>query len=139
MPQAPLVLIVDDAVDNREAYAEYLRYKGFRTLEAATGAQAIAIARLNSPDLVLLDLRLPDIDGLDVCRQIRSAGELALTKIIAVSARVFPEDVASALESGCNAFLQKPCPPDDLVREMERLLDMPQRETPPTTVCGDLN
>jgi len=134
MSQAPLVLIVDDSVDNREAYAEYLRFKGFRTLEAATGEQALALARTHHPDLVVLDLRLPDIDGLEVSQRIRAAPSLSLTRIIAVSARVLPSDVASALASGCDAFLQKPCLPDDLVREMERLLDLPAGSLPPTTV-----
>ena len=62
------MLIVDDAPDNREAYAEYLRFRGFRTLEAATGADAIEQAREHRPDVILLDLRLPDIDGLEVSR-----------------------------------------------------------------------
>ena len=82
----------------------------------------------------MLDLRLPDIDGLEVSQRIRAARSLALTRIIAVSARVMPSDVASALAAGCDAFLQKPCLPDDLVREMERLLDLPAGSLPPTTV-----
>ena len=125
MSEPPLVLVVDDSVDNREGYVEFLRYKGFRTLEAGTGEQALAIAHRDNPDLVVLDLALPDIDGLDVSQRIRSANDLALTKIIAVSARVFPSDVTSALACGCDAFLRKPCLPDVLVREMERLLDLP--------------
>jgi len=134
MSQAPLVLIVDDSVDNREAYAEYLRFKGFRTLEAATGQEALALTRAQHPDLIVLDLRLPDLDGLEVSRRIRASSDLAFTRIIAVSARVLPSDIASALASGCDAFLQKPCLPDDLVREMERQLDLPAGSLPRTTV-----
>jgi two-component system cell cycle response regulator DivK len=129
VPQAPLVLIVDDSLDNREAYAEYLRFRGFRTLEAATGKQALAIAHTHRPDLVVLDLLLPDIDGLDVSKEIRATRDLSPTKIVAVSARVFPSDVTSALASGCDSFLQKPCLPDALVREMERLLELPEGST----------
>ena len=122
MSRSPLVLIVDDALDNREAYAEYLRFRGFRTLEAATGSDAIAQARIYRPDVILLDLRLPDIDGLEVSRYVRGSSDLCQSKIIAVSAAVFPADIAGALESGCDAFLQKPCLPDTLVAEIERLL-----------------
>ena len=123
MPRAPLVLIVDDALDNREAYAEYLRFRGFRTLEAATGAEAIEQARAHRPDVILLDLRLPDIDGLEVSRHVRGSGDLQHSKIIAVSAAVFPADIAGAMESGCDAFVQKPCLPDALVAEIERVLE----------------
>jgi two-component system cell cycle response regulator DivK len=123
MSRPPLVLIVDDAPDNREAYAEYLRFRGFRTLEAATGAEAMEQAREHRPDVILLDLRLPDIDGLDVSRYVRATELLQHSKIIAVSAAVFPADVADALESGCDVFLQKPCLPDTLVAEIERLLE----------------
>ena len=122
MAPAALVLIVDDAPDNREAYAEYLRFRGFRTLEAGTGAEAIALARSHQPDVILLDMRLPDIDGLEVSRVVRADPALQQAKIIAVSAAVFPADVAAALDSGCHVFLQKPCLPDALVAEIERLL-----------------
>ena len=122
MTGAPLVLIVDDAPDNREAYAEYLRFRGFRTLEAATGTEAIAAAEASCPDVILLDLRLPDIDGLEVSRYVRSCEALRDAKVIAVSACVYPSDVADALASGCHAFLQKPCLPDALVAEIEKLL-----------------
>ena len=122
MAPAALVLIVDDASDNREAYAEYLRFRGFRTLEAGTGAAAIALARSEQPDVILLDMRLPDIDGLEVSRLVRADPMLRQSKIIAVSAAVFPADVAAALASGCHVFLQKPCLPDALVAEIDRLL-----------------
>src|SRR3954469_1269142 len=125
MAQAPLVLIVDDAPDNREAYAEFLRYRGFRTVEAGTGAQAIACATAHHPDVILLDLLLPDVDGLDVSRYVRGIDTLRHAKVIAVSACVYPTDMTRALEGGCDAFLQKPCLPDKLVEEIERLLDAP--------------
>lgn len=123
MSQSSLVLIVDDAPDNREAYAEYLRFCGFRTVEAGTGREAIASASAYHPDVVLLDLRLPDIDGFEVSRFIRNAEGLRDAKVIALSACVFPSDVTQALESGCDLFLEKPCLPDALVAEIERLLD----------------
>ena len=125
MAAAALVLIVDDVPDNREAYAEYLRFRGFRTLEAGTGREAIATSREHHPDVLLLDMRLPDIDGREVSRVVRADPSLQHTKIVAVSASVFPADVAAALEAGCHVFLQKPCLPDALVTEIERLLAQP--------------
>lgn len=122
MPRKPLVLIVDDAVDNREGYAEYLQFHGFRTREAATGGEAMACARRNQPDVVLLDLRLPDVDGAEVCRQLRALWG-GKTPIIALSACVFGSDVANALASGCTAFLGKPCLPDAVLAEIRRLLN----------------
>jgi two-component system, cell cycle response regulator DivK len=132
MCRAPLVLIVDDAADNREAYAEYLRFCGFTTREAASGGQAIAIALKERPDVVLLDIRLPDMNGLEVSRQVRASESLQHTKVIAVSACAFPSDVSQALESGCHSFLQKPCLPDALVQEMNRLIQ-DQESTPPAS------
>jgi CheY-like chemotaxis protein len=121
MKPAPLVLIVDDAQDNREAYAEYLRYRGFRTTEAGTGQQALKEFHRSAPDVVLLDMRLPDFPGVEVSRRMRSMGSGGTT-IIALSACVFEQDVAAAMESGCDAFLAKPCLPDALVVEIRRLL-----------------
>ncbi len=121
MKRTPLVLIVDDARDNREAYAEYLRYRGFRTTEAATGLEALRESRRSRPDVVLLDMRLPDVGGLEVSRLLNRDSAMR-PRIIAVSASVYPSDVAAALDNGCDAFLGKPCLPDDLVSEIRRLL-----------------
>jgi CheY-like chemotaxis protein len=123
MTPQPLVLIVDDSTDNREGYAQYLQFCGFRTVEAATGEEALEQAHRNNPDVVLLDMRLPGLDGMDVSRVLRSRG-FARTPIIAISASVFPPDVNAAMESGCDVFLPKPCLPDVLVSEIRRLLDI---------------
>jgi two-component system, cell cycle response regulator DivK len=121
MTRKPLVLIVDDAVDNREGYAEYLQFHGFRTQQAGTGREALLKARQAHPDVVLLDLRLPDLDGAEVTRRLRASWRRQ-TPIIALSACVFGSDVANALSSGCTAFLCKPCLPDTVLAEIKRLL-----------------
>lgn len=126
MDRLPLVLIVDDARDNREGYAEYLRYRGFRTVEAATGEEGLKAAHRNKPDAIVLDMILPDLPGVEVTRRLRSAG-FPRTPIIALSASVFPEDVTAAIASGCDTFLPKPCLPDTLVTEIRRLLDAQTR------------
>ena len=122
MKQQPLVLIVDDVKDNREGYAQYLQFCGYRTVEAATGEEALTQAHLTKPDIILLDMRLPGLAGGDVSRVLRSEG-FERTPIIAISASVFPPDVDAAMESGCDVFLPKPCLPDHLVSEIQRLLE----------------
>lgn len=121
MKRSPLVLIVDDAKDNREGYAQYLQFCGFRTAEAATGEEALNEAARTSPDAVLLDLRLPGLAGAEVSRRLRASG-FSSTPIIALSACTFESDITEARESGCDAFLAKPCLPETVVSEIKRLL-----------------
>lgn len=120
MKRSVVVLIVDDATDNREGYAQYLQFCGFQTVEAATGEEALKMARRVKPDAILLDVRLPTLDGLEVTRILR--GEGFKTPILAMSACVFEPDVKAALDSGCDAFLAKPCLPEAVVDELNRLL-----------------
>ena len=121
MAPQPVILIVDDVRDNREGYAEYLRFRGFAVLEAGNGTDALEIAQRCQPDVVVLDMRLPDIDGTEVSRRLRAGGFGRMT-IVAVSACVSQADVGAAIESGCDSFLPKPCLPDALVNEINRLL-----------------
>lgn len=121
MAAQPLILIVDDARDNREGYAEYLRFCGFQVAEAGTGREGLEKAQRYRPDVVILDMRLPDIDGTEVSRRLRGRG-FARTIIVAVSACVSRSDVGAAIQSGCDSFLPKPCLPDALVQEINRLL-----------------
>jgi CheY-like chemotaxis protein len=115
------VLIVDEDRDNREVYAEYLRYRGFDTTEASTGAEAVETVARWDPHVVVLDMRLPDADGAQVTRQIRQDREVPPI-VIALSACVFDGEIAAALISGCDTFLAKPCLPDRLATEIRRLL-----------------
>jgi len=121
MKRTPLVLIVDDAKDNREGYAQYLEFRGFRTAEAATGEEALEMVPRLRPDIVLLDLRLPGVAGFEVTRRLR-ASRFGSTPIIALSACTFEADIAAAKESGCDSFLGKPCLPETVVEEINRLL-----------------
>jgi DNA-binding response OmpR family regulator len=116
------VLIVDDAQDNRELYAEYLRFRGFVVSEAATGAEGIEQVRRVDPDIMLLDLRLPDVNGADVSRQVRAMQATSRPTIIALSACVSESDVNAALGSGCDRFIAKPCLPETLEKEIRKAL-----------------
>jgi two-component system, cell cycle response regulator DivK len=123
MSRMTRVLIVDDNRDNREAYAEYLRFRGFLIHEAATAMDALEMIHRCDPDVVLLDMRLPDAKGTDISRQVRAVGRTR-PAIVALSASVFESDVAAALENGCDLFLPKPCLPDALETEIRKLLQM---------------
>ena len=104
----PLVLIVDDSEKNRKLARDVLRAAGFRTLEAATGDEAIAVAATQRPDLILLDLRLPDMDGTDVARTLRGGSETGRIPVVALSASPLTGGSDRLLAMGFDGYLQKP-------------------------------
>jgi two-component system cell cycle response regulator DivK len=105
---APLVLIVDDNEKNRKLAREVLRASGLRTLEAATGNEAIALAAERQPDVILLDLRLPDMDGTAVARTIRDEAEAGGIAIVALSASPNAGRSDRVLAANVDGYLQKP-------------------------------
>jgi len=107
-PTVPLVLIVDDSDKNRKLAREVLRAAGFETLEAARGDEAIAVAAKRRPDLILLDLRLPDMDGTDVARKLRSGAETRRIPVVALSASPSAWGSDRLLATGFDGYLQKP-------------------------------
>lgn len=119
----PLILIAEDDVDNREGYAEFFSYQGYAVAEASNGQEAIETTRQLRPDVLLLDLALPLVDGWEVARVIKADPQLRSTLIIALSACVFPGDVVRATDAGCDLFLEKPCYPQRVADEIRRLLD----------------
>jgi CheY-like chemotaxis protein len=123
MTDRPLVLIVDDDRDNREGYAEYLGGLGFRVCEAGTGTAAVQSALRNAPNIILMDLELPELDGWEITRRLKSEPATQKIPIIAVSAHVFPSDITRAYEAGCARFLKKPCDPETVVEEIRTLLN----------------
>ena len=104
----PLVLIVDDSEKNRKLARDVLRAAGIRTLEAATGDEAIAVAATQRPDLILLDLRLPDMDGTDVARTLRGGSETGRIPVVALSASPLTGGSDRLLAMGFDGYLQKP-------------------------------
>lgn len=104
----PLVLIVDDSEKNRKLAREVLHAAGFRTLEAARGDEAIAVAVERRPDLILLDLRLPDMDGTDVACRLRDGAETGRIPVVALSASPIAGGSDWLLASGFDGYLQKP-------------------------------
>jgi two-component system cell cycle response regulator DivK len=104
---APLVLIVDDNEKNRKLAREVLRAAGLRTLEAATGGEAISLAAERRPDVILLDLRLPDMEGTDVARELRERVETGRIPVVALSASPHAGS-DRLLAAGFDGYLQKP-------------------------------
>jgi CheY-like chemotaxis protein len=114
------VLIVDDEPDNRDLLEQMLTPIGFETRTAVDGAEAIALGDAWRPHVVLLDLRMPGVDGYEAARQIRAAHGASL-KIIALSAMAFPEDREAAMAAGADAFLPKPFLEADLLERLKQL------------------
>jgi two-component system, cell cycle response regulator DivK len=107
-PATPLVLIVDDNEMNRRLARDVLRAAGFRTIEAASGGAAIAVATERLPDVMLLDLQLPDMHGTDVACELRKEARTARLPIVAWSARRYLGDQARLLALGFVGYLEKP-------------------------------
>jgi two-component system cell cycle response regulator DivK len=104
----PLILIIDDNEKNRKLAGDALRAAGLRTIDAASGHEGLALAAERRPDVILLDLRLPDIEGTDVARRLQDGAGTAGIPIVALSALRLADDGASLLNAGFAGVLAKP-------------------------------
>jgi two-component system, cell cycle response regulator len=102
------ILVVDDNQDNIEIIATRLRFRGYEILEAGDGAQALQLVKDQAPDLILLDVMLPDIDGYEISRRIKGAPDLPFIPIILVTARDSTQDKVAGLDAGADDYLTKP-------------------------------
>ena len=118
----PLILVVEDFDDAREMYRDYLEFDGFRVETARDGREAIEKARALQPDLILMDLSLPGIDGWEATRLLKAAPETKHIIIIALSAHALATEGERARAAGCDGFIAKPCLPPDLVQEITKYL-----------------
>ena len=119
----PLVLVVDDAKDTRVIYAESLRFRGYRVEEASDGQEALERVSASMPDVVILDLKLPVIDGCEATRRLKIGPATKAIPIIVLSGHLLEESRLAALAAGADIYLTKPCLPDDLARHIDELLD----------------
>ena len=117
----PLVLVVEDFEDNRFMMRRLLEMSGYRVVEAVNGNQAVEAAASERPDIILMDLSLPMLDGLAATRRIRAQGGLRKVPIVAVSAHDSADFHAEALAAGCNEYVTKPIDFDQLVQLLDRL------------------
>jgi len=120
---SPLILVVDDYQDAREMYAEYLQFSGFRVAEARNGNEAVAQAFSLRPDLILMDLSLPGMDGWEATRVLKADDRTKHIPVVALTGHALAGASEGARKAGCDSFVTKPCLPDDLVVEVRRMLD----------------
>jgi len=121
--EKPRVLVVDDYPDAREMYTEYLDYCGFDVIEAANGMEALQRAIDSQPDIILMDLSLPIMDGWEATRRLKADERTAAIPVVALTGHALAGISEGARKAGCDAFVTKPCLPEDLVKEIRAVLD----------------
>ena len=127
--ERPRVLLVDDYPDAREMYTEYLEFSGFDVVQAANGMEALERAAEATPDIILMDLSLPVMDGWEATRRLKADARTASIPVVALTGHALAGISEGAKRAGCDAFVTKPCLPEDLVREIRRILDSPSPTT----------
>ena len=121
------ILYVEDNEDNIYMLSKRLQREGFEVDIARTGGEGVAKARENLPDLIIMDLVLPGMDGFQAAQQLRSGSDTCHIPIIALSASVLPEDRQRAIDAGCDDFETKPVDFPRLLMKIERLLQAADR------------
>ena len=119
----PLVLVVDDFADNREMYSEYLSFSGFDVIEARNGKEAVDAAQERQPDIIIMDLSLPVMDGWEATRRLKADDRTRRIPVVALTGHALAGHSKGAKDAGCDSFLAKPCLPDQLVAEIRRMLE----------------
>ena len=129
--EPPTVLAVDDNRENRAVFVDLLSPLGFPVMEAVDGRDGLSKAMDSHPDLIIADLRMPEMDGIELIRRIRQSPDLQKTVIIATSASVYEEDRQRSIDAGSDAFLPKPVRAETLFEQLARLLNLTwvERET----------
>jgi CheY-like chemotaxis protein len=117
-----LVLVVEDYQDAREMYAAYLQFSGYEVAEATNGVEAIEKTLELLPDIILMDLALPKMDGWEATRRLKSDDRTKHIPIVALTGHALAGHAEGARLAGCDSFVTKPCLPDALVAEIQRML-----------------
>ncbi|HCR72771.1 MAG TPA: hypothetical protein DIW23_15105 [Anaerolineae bacterium] len=116
------VMIIEDETDAAELFGEMMRVNGFRVIKMFSSTPAIPMIAQEKPDVILLDIMMPDISGLEVLRFMQREPELAKIPVIVVSAKSMPSDIKSGLEAGAAIYLTKPVGFQDLKQAVEKVL-----------------
>ena len=120
--RTPLVLLVEDHSELRRMYVQQLELSGFDVIEAENGADAVTHTTAHSPDVVLMDLSLPVLDGWEATRRLKNDIRTAHIPVVALTAHDESGELQRATNAGCDWFVPKPCPPDALITEIRRVL-----------------
>ncbi|WP_162798051.1 response regulator [Sulfitobacter sp. JL08] len=122
MRDVPLILIVDDQPDNRSILDARLSAEGYETAQAADGIEALAMARSKLPDLILLDVMMPYMDGFEVCQRIIADETISFIPVVLVTARADKQDIVKGLEAGASDYLTKPFSHPELIARVRSML-----------------
>lgn len=125
-----LILLIEDNEQNRYLATFLLERHGYQVVSAVDGPSGVALARQLAPDLILLDIQLPGMDGYAVARALRSLPELRTTPVIAVTSYAMVGDRERTLAAGCNGYIEKPINPETFVVEIERFVSPPAPDSP---------
>ncbi len=120
------VLIIEDEADAADLFAEMMRVSGFRVLKTTRSAPALAMMTAEKPDVVILDIMMPETSGLDILREMRVTPELEKIPVVVVSAKGMPADIKSGMEAGASTYLTKPVGFLELKEAVERALGIPK-------------
>jgi two-component system cell cycle response regulator DivK len=117
-----LILVVEDQEDNRRIMRDLLTSVGYEVIEAVTGEEGVAAAETHRPNLILMDIQLPGLDGYEATRQIKANPDLEHIPIIVVTSYALSGDDVKAFEAGCNAYVSKPFSPRELLAKIREYL-----------------
>jgi DNA-binding response OmpR family regulator len=123
------VLIIEDEADAAELFAEMMRVSGFRVLKTSSSTPALSLIATEKPDLIILDIMMPEVSGLDILRQMHQDSTLAGIPVVVVSAKSMPADIRTGMEAGASTYLTKPVGFLELKEAVERALGNQPRAT----------
>ena len=116
------ILVVEDHEDNRRILRDLLTSSGFVVIEATTGIEGVQLTKSHLPDLILMDIQLPGIDGYEATRQIKADPSLKDIPIIVVTSYALSGDAKKAFEAGCDGYIAKPYSPREMLRRIQKIL-----------------
>jgi class 3 adenylate cyclase len=139
MNDPPIILVVDDNEVNRDILVTRLEAHGYRMIQAEDGEAALRVARAELPDLILLDVMMPKIDGIEVCRQLKQDASLPFMPIILVTAKTDTKDIVAGLDAGADEYLTKPIDQGALVARVRSVLRLKALHDRVTAQAGELS